>query len=300
MTETLQTDQDAVREDAPENAVVAETPVEAKDAAQIQTELAEEFLVDQATDEVLRLNLEKFEGPFEVLLYLIRSQEIDIFDIPIARITEQYLRFLEILREENLDVAGDFIVMAATLIQIKSKMILPIEVDDDEEEFEEEDPRIELVEKLLEYRKFRQVAKFLSSLEEARSDWFARNAKPKVEADPNEDEELLEVGLYDLIKAFKGVLRYISDDLTHTIDGENYSVDDKITEIQERLEEVESLAWMELFGHGRTKLEVVCYFLAILELCRMNRIRAFQKDAFSEIRIFLRKEDPSDAEVVEA
>ncbi|MBN2309349.1 MAG: segregation/condensation protein A, partial [Candidatus Hydrogenedentes bacterium] len=193
---------------------------------------ADEFIVDAATDEVLRLHLDMFEGPFEVLLYLIKSQEIDIFDIPIVKITEQYLRFLDVMREENLDVTGEFLVLAATLIQIKSKMLLPAEADqDDEEEFDEEDPRLELVEKLMEYRKFRDVSEFLQLLEERRADWYAREAKPRIEPD-EEEEELLDVTLYDLISAFRGVLRYITDDLVHTVGAEEASVDEKIEFIQ--------------------------------------------------------------------
>ena len=251
----------------------------------------EPLIVDEATDEVLRLHLDKFEGPFEVLLYLIRVQEIDIFDIPIVRVTEQYLRFLEVMREENLDVTGEFLVMAATLIQIKSKMLLPVEVDgDEEEEIEEEDPRIELVEKLIEYRRFRDVAERLQFLEDERAKWFTRNVKPKVERAEEEDEEqdLLEVTMYDLVEAFRGVLRYFSDDLVHTVENEGSSVDEKIELIEQRLASAGSLTWVELFEGCRSRVELVCCFLAILELCRMGRLRAHQHNAFGDIRLFPR------------
>lgn len=286
-------EQPASNDEATPEAPVSEEPRAAgiPDTAENGEPLTVEYLVDQATDEVLRLHLDQFEGPFEVLLYLIKAQEIDIFDIPIATITEQYLGFLDLMRGENLEVAGDFIVMAATLVQIKSKMILPVEMDDEEEEVEEEDPRLELVEKLLEYRKYRDVAAFLTRLEEARADWFARNAKPKVEADP--DEELLEVDLYDLIKAFKGVLRFITDDLSHTVEGEGYSVDEKIEELQEKLTQEESIAWVDLFKKCRNRIEMVCYFLAILELCRMHSIRTYQHRIFGDIRLF-RAQDEAD------
>ncbi len=243
------------------------------------------FIVDEATDEALRLHLEKFEGPFEVLLYLIKSQEIDIFDIPIAKITEQYIRFLELMREENLDVAGEFLVLAATLIQIKSKMILPAELDTEEEEVEEEDPRLELVEKLLEYRRYRDLSQQLQSLEEERANWFARNVKPEIEADPDE-EEYIEVSLYDLIQAFRGVLRFITEGLSHTVVGEGASVDEKIVFIEEQLAEKQSLAWVDLFRECKSRVELVCCFLAILELCRMGRIRAHQHQIFGDIRLF--------------
>jgi len=260
-------------------------PGPAKSLAQIESEMANEFIVDEATDEVLRLHLDKFEGPFEVLLYLIKSQEIDIFDIPIVTITEQYLRFLEVMREERLDVAGDFLVMAATLVQIKSKMILPVDVEDEEEEIEEEDPRLDLVEKLLEYRKFKDVSAFLDKLEQERADWYTRRATPKIEPDEDE-EELLEVSLFDLTKAFKSVLRFITDDLFHNVQGEGFSVDEKVEELQSRLDSEDSVAWVDLFKDCRTKVEAICYFLAILELCKMNQIRAYQHASFADIRLF--------------
>ncbi|MBI4559199.1 MAG: segregation/condensation protein A [Candidatus Hydrogenedentes bacterium] len=247
--------------------------------------VAGSFIVDQATDEVLRLHLDKFEGPFEVLLYLIRSQEIDIFDIPILRITEQYLRFLELMREENLDVAGEFLVMAATLIQIKAKMLVPAELDqNEEEEIEEGDPRLELVEKLLEYRRYRDVAARLQFLEGERQGWFARHVKPEPTG-PAEEEEYLEVALYDLIDAFKGVLRYVSDDLFHTVQAEQHSVDEKIARIEELLFQRGSLSWMDLFRECKSRIELICCFLAILELCRIGRIRAHQHRVFDEIRL---------------
>ena len=243
------------------------------------------FIVDEATDEVLRLHLDRFEGPFEVLLYLIKSQEIDIFDIPIVKITEQYLRFIELLQAENLDVAGDFLVMAATLIQIKSKMLLPAELDTEDEEIEEEDPRLELVEKLLEYRRYRDVAQRLQRLEEERANWYARDAAPKIETNPGE-EEYIEASLYDLIQAFRGVLRFLGEGLAHRVTAEEFSVDDKIALIEERLAGRESVSWLEIFKECRSRIELVCCLLAILELCRMGRVRAHQHHTFGDIRLF--------------
>lgn len=245
---------------------------------------AETYIVDAATDEVLRLHLDMFEGPFEVLLYLIKAQEIDIFDIPIVKITDQYLRFLELLREENLDVVGDFLVMAATLIQIKSKMMLPDDVSEEDEEVDE-DPRLELVEKLLEYRKYRDVARRLQTLEELRANWFDRKTKPAIEPDADADG-YIEVSLYDLTQAVRGVMRYLVEGAPHTVEGERFSVDEKIAFIQETLQEKGSLAWTDLFKECRSKIEIVCCFLAILELCRMGHIRAHQHRLFGDIRVF--------------
>lgn len=258
------------------------TPSNEQDGA-----LVGDFIVDAATDEVLRLHLERFEGPLEVLLYLIKSQEIDILDIPILKITEQYLRFLELMREENLEVTGDFLVMAATLIQIKSRMLLPADVDiDEEEDLEEEDPRLELVEKLLEYRRYREVTERLQFLQEERERWFVRSMKPVIEKSDNDEEELLEVNLYDLIQAFRGVIRFFTEDLVHTIEGEGASIDEKIEYIENRMAEKGSVSWSEVFKSCKSKIELICSFLAILELCRMGRLRAHQHHAFDEIRLF--------------
>lgn len=243
------------------------------------------FIINEAADEVLRLQLDLFEGPFEVLLYLIKTQEIDIFDIPIVQVTEQYLRFLEMMREENLDLAGEFLVMAATLIQIKARMILPVEAEgDEEEEIEEEDPRLELVEKLLEYRKFRDLGERLGGLEEARADCYPRFAKPEVEI--IEEEELSDISLYDLVQAIRNVLRYVREPYIQRVQAETYSVEQAITRLENLLEERKSVTWSELYTSTDDRLEQICLFLAILELCRMRRIRAHQYRAFGDIRIF--------------
>ena len=248
------------------------------------------YVVDEATDEVLRLHLDKFEGPLEVLLYLIKAQEIDVFDIPILTITDQYLRFLELMGSENLDVAGEYLVMAATLIQIKSKMLLPAELDsEEEEEIEDEDPRLELVEKLIAYRQFKDVANRLANLEEARQNWYTRKVKPDLGPEPEGEEEFIEVSLYDLIKAFKGVLRFLAEDMPHTVELEGASVDEKIEAILAELEAVESVSWLDLFKRSRSRVELVCCFLAILELCRMEAVSAHQHSNFGDIRLFKKR-----------
>ena len=248
--------------------------------------------VDELPDEVLRLQLDQFEGPFEMLLYLIRVQEIDVFDIPIVRVTEQYLRFMDLMQGSNLDVAGEFLVMAATLIQIKSKMLLPVDVpQDEEEEIEEEDPRMELVEKLLEYRKFRDLADTLGGLQEARGDCFGRSVRPVIEKTEEEEEELLDIGLYDLIKAVRGILKYVMEGAVHQVMGEGSSVEEKISRIEVLLGDRETVTWKDLFEECNTRVELVCCLLAILELCRMRRIRAHQHHSFGDIRIVMRNPD---------
>lgn len=236
----------------------------------------------------LRLQLDQFEGPFEVLLYLIKEQEIDIFDIPIVQVTQQYLQFLDLLRTENLDVAGDFLVLAATLIQIKSRMILPVDVeqDDEDEELEEEDPRLDLVEKLLEYRKFRDLARLLAAREERWGDAFARRVKLTFEPVDEDDEELVDVCIYDLMKSVRGMIRFLMGEVSHHVQLESASVDEKIAQIENILEERESISWTDLCVMSANRMDLVCSLLAILELCRMQRIRVRQHSAFGEIRLF--------------
>lgn len=239
-----------------------------------------------------RIELEQFEGPFEVLLYLIKTQEVDIFDIPIVQITEQYLAFLDQLQGQQLDVAGEFIVMAATLIQIKSRMLIPVEVETEEdEEIQEEDPRLELVEKLLEYRKFRDLAEALGRRFELADDAFGRRVRPHVEADPDE-EDLIDISLYDLMTALRNTLKYLLEKPIHEVFGEGASIEEKIARIEELLESSESVAWSQLTQESRTKVEIVCCLLAILELCRMRRVRVHQHEFFGEIRLFAREPSP--------
>lgn len=235
----------------------------------------------------MRLKLDQFEGPFEVLLYLIKEQEIDIFNIPIVQVTRQYLEFLDLLREEHLDIAGDFLVMAATLIQIKSRMLLPVDVEQEEEEIEEEDPRLELVEKLLEYRKYRDLAQLLGQREKEWMERFGRRVKLALEPEDDEEEEFLEVSLYDLLGATRNMRRFLMGDTTHNVQLESASVDEKIAAIENILEIQESVSWSELCEAKRSKLEMVCCLLAILELCRMQRVRVRQHHPFGELRIFL-------------
>jgi segregation and condensation protein A len=254
-----------------------------------------------------RIALDQFEGPFDVLLYLLKTQELDIFDIPIVKITEQYLAFLEELQGQHLELAGEFIVMAATLIQIKARMLIPVEVEaDEEEEIVEEDPRLELVEKLLEYRKFRDLAAALGERFEVADNAFGRRAKPQIEAEP-EEEELADIGLYDLMTALRNTLKYLLDKPIHEVIGEGASIEEKIARIEELLEACDSVDWTQLSQESRTKVEIVCCLLAILELCRMRRIRVHQQSSFGEIRLFARPREEHaspdnwvDEDVVEA
>lgn len=250
-----------------------------------------DFIVDEATDHVMRLHLDSFQGPIEVLLYLIKAQEIDIFDIPIAKITDQYLKFMELIESSKLDTIGDYLVMAATLIQIKAKMLIPADVDVDDEEVEEEDPRLELVEKLIQYRMYKDAAARLAGLEEERMNWYTRNVKPDADLlnAPEDEADFLEVSLFDVAQAFKGIMRFLHEDKPHTVELEGSSVDEKIEYIQTLLDMQPSVGWEDLFKTARNRVEAICYFLAILELCRMHEVSLHQHAAFGEIRLFKKK-----------
>lgn len=259
-----------------------------------------EYIVDEATDAVLRLHLSEFEGPLEVLLYLIKAQEIDIFDIPILQITEQYLKFLEMMENENLEVAGDYLVIAATLIQIKSKMLIPVESDEEEEEIEEDDPRMELVEKLIAYRMYRDCATRLQHLEAERSNWFTRNMTPKIKDLGHDPEDnYIDATMYDLSQAFKRVLRFLKEDVVHTVDDEESSVDIKVDYIRGILDMQDGVEWADLIKVCKGRVEAICTFLAILELCRMHLITLNQHATYGTIRLFKRPlEDALDVEDV--
>ena len=227
------------------------------------------------------LKLDVFQGPFDLLLYLIKKDEIDLYDIPIAKITEQYLDFLEKMRHQGIDIASEWLVMAATLVQIKSRMLLPLEEEENPDElFEESDPRMELVEKLLEYRRYKEVARALEERELNEMEMFRRNVGNL------ETTSAVEVDLYELISAFKNVVDYAAETPFTEVVLEEFSVGGKMEELEERLESQSSLSWNEVFAEGRSLSEMVCIFLAILELIRLGKLRVRQSQRFGDIRVF--------------
>lgn len=233
--------------------------------------------------DAIKLKLEQFEGPFEILLYLIKEQEIDIFDIPIVKITEQYLEILDLMKERQLEIAGDFLVMAATLIHIKSRMLLPPDTDE-EEEVEEEDPRLELVERLLEYRKFKELGKILGELEEKQKEYLPRKFPSYLE--PSVEEEWVEVTLADLMKAIKRVLRYLLEPPIQWIELEKHTVEEKIDELLNVLTSKKSISSVELL-QDCSIIEKVCFILAILELCRQRKISFHQQEPYGPFFLYL-------------
>jgi segregation and condensation protein A len=226
-----------------------------------------------------KVKLDAFEGPLDLLLYLIRKNEIDIYDIPIADITQQYLEMLDLMRTLNLDIAGEYLVMAATLTHIKSKMLLPKQPGEEDEEEEAEDPRQELVNRLLEYEEFKRAA---LSLEER--DLLERDVFIRTPVEDGEDE--LELSLFDLIEAVRDVLKRSSQKLVHEITLERTSVEEKMTEILDRLSEFGGeLDFPSLFEENTSKGLIILTFLALLELIKMRMVRVYQQKAFHAIRI---------------
>jgi len=225
--------------------------------------------------------LEGFEGPLDLLLHLIQKNELDIFNIPIALVTEQYLEYLQLMKVLNLDVAGEYLLMASTLLHIKSKMLLPKSLEGEEEE---EDPRAELARRLLEYQKYKQAAGELEKRPILDRDVFIRLMAPELEEVP--EEERIEVNLFELLEAFRQVLERVRADTVHEVILEHLSVEDKIQEILTLLgRENRSMAFHRLFPEQASRRVVVITLLAILELVKMKRIRIFQLAPFETIRV---------------
>jgi segregation and condensation protein A len=231
-----------------------------------------------------KVKLEVFEGPLDLLLYLIKKDEVDIYDISIERITHQYLDFMDAFKVLDLEVAGEFVVMAANLIYLKSRSLLPAHVQPPEEEAEEDDPRWDLIRQLLEYKKFKDAAAQLSQREAEQSQLFGR-ASEGAERAP--ERPLGDVSVFDLINAFNKVLKRLgekSEDLREIFE-ENFTVSDKIDLIMKMTSSGVALKFTELFATAASRTEIVVTFLALLELIRLKQLRAVQAEAFGEIEL---------------
>lgn len=254
----------------------------------------------QQTELPYQIRVENFEGPLDLLLHLIKKNEINIYDIPIAVITRQYLEYLEALEELNLNVAGDFLVMAATLLQIKSKMLLPVdEMVHDEEEGP--DPREELVRRLLEYKAFKEAARQLDEQEKVWRETFWRERESSVEG-VEEDLPLENVSLFDLVDALKEVLERNPSSRLIEIVPDNLTVRERMNVILERLEGKESVSFATLFDGSGHRMMVVVTFLALLELMRLRIVRVFQTETFGPIlvsRMFSLVPDPAEIDGVD-
>jgi len=216
------------------------------------------------------VRLTQFEGPLDLLLHLIRRDKIDIYDIPISHITQEYLAYIEIMQELQLEVAGDFFVMAATLMRIKAQMLLPRHADEEEEE----DPREELVKNLLEYKKYKEIALHLAECEEDRRKVFPR---PPAKITEGEVEvESLEVTLFDLLGAFQKVLEDLKSQVTYRVEPEKVTIEEKIEMIRRRLQRKSEVLFSELFAGGPGRMEIIVTFLALLEMIRLGELVARQ------------------------
>ena len=232
----------------------------------------------------IRVALPVFTGPLDLLLHLIQREEIEITDIPIARIAREYLDALELMRELDLEVAGEFLVMAATLMRIKARMLLPPAIADEEEE----DPREGLVRQLLEYRRFKEAARDLERLEGDRRLLFDRGAPAQLE-DP-EDGELQPVSLFRLLDALKRVLQRQAPAYVHTITAEPISIEEAISVLRSSLARSGRALFEELLVHFETRLEKITAFLGLLELLKQERIAVTQEELFGPIWVAWRSD----------
>ena len=232
-----------------------------------------------------KVKLEIFEGPLDLLLYLIKRDEIDIYDISIERITRQYLEYLQAFKELNLDIAGEFVVMAANLIYLKSRSLLPVDQQPPDEEAEEDDPRWDLIRQLIEYKKFKEAAAQLHvrALEQERIFTRDGGATTTIVDAPL---RLAEVGIFQLIHAFQDVIKRVeARENLQEMFGEHFTVSDKIDIILKRVADGASVRFTELFGDIASRVEIVVTFLALLELIRLKQVRAIQRNVFDEIEI---------------
>lgn len=238
------------------------------------------------------VKLEIFEGPLDLLLHLIRKNEVDIFDIPIAVITDQYLHYMDMMKALNISIAGDFLVMASTLIHIKSKMLVP---GFDEEE-EEEDPRAEITRPLLEYLRLKELAGELSDRPLLGRDVFNRLPSQDLPAQFQGEEPLLHVNLFQLIDAFKKLLDQRVPGVQLHFRTDKWSVQDKMNFILEKLKAEGAQYFNKLFENDRTVAELIVTFLAILEMVQMALLKIFQNDPMADIRIDLCATEEEDHE----
>jgi segregation and condensation protein A len=238
------------------------------------------------------VRLDVFEGPLDLLLHLIKRHELDIYDIPIALITQQYLEYIDLMEELNLDVAGEFLVMAATLIHIKSRMLLPR--PDPTQEDPEEDPSEALVRRLLEHQKFKAAAELLHERETLRSAQWTRPDGVVAEIAGEAPEPEVEVDLFSLISAFRAVVERARMRPKVVLPGEQIPIDQRIEQLLARLSETEALGFEDLFADVQSRPGIIVTFLAMLEMIRLKLIRVFQSGALGPIRVYKRAR-PADA-----
>jgi segregation and condensation protein A len=232
--------------------------------------------------DIYKVQLENiFEGPMDLLVYLIRKNEVNIYDIPISMITDRYLDYIEWMKSMNVDIAGDFLVMAATLIQIKSRMLLPVHDDSDEE-----DPRQEITRPLLEYLQMKAAALQLNERDMLGEHTFIRS--PSKISDPGTlpDHEI-RVDIFDLIKAFQRIIENLSSDISLDVVADKLSIKDRMIELSHLLKEKGFLIFQELIGNAAGKADIIVTFLAILEMVKRNAAHVIQRDDTDTITLYL-------------
>lgn len=234
-----------------------------------------EIISDDNTDD-LKIVMGEFEGPLDLLLHLIRQEQVSIYDIPIARITAEYLRYLQLMQQLDIAVAGDFLVMAASLIELKTKMLLPRDPFALEEE--EEDPRKDLVDQLLEYQKYKAAAQMLWSRATVERAIFKR---AELETDKSNPEVV--VGVFDLLKVFQEILGRHKEEVLLEIEREEISMAEMLERLRNMVLSSEELNLRVFFERARSRRELVLAFLSVLELVRATEIKLFQKETFGEI-----------------
>jgi segregation and condensation protein A len=242
--------------------------------------------------EAYPVRLQNFEGPLDLLLHLIKRNEVNIYDIPIALITHQYLEYIDVMQELNLDVAGEFLVMAATLIHIKSRTLLPR--PDPAQEDPAEDPREALIRRLLEHQKFKAAAELLHERETLRSAQWTRPDRRVAEIAGEAPEPEIEVDLFSLISAFRSVVERARQRPAMYLPGEQISIESRIEQLLAKLSETEACGFEDLFADVQTRAGMIVTFLAMLEMIRLKLIRVFQSGALGPIRVYKRAR-PADA-----
>jgi segregation and condensation protein A len=236
--------------------------------------------------EAYPVRLQNFEGPLDLLLHLIKKHEVNIYDIPIALVTHQYLDYIDLMQELNLDVAGEFLVMAATLIHIKSRTLLPR--PDPSQDDPEEDPRDALIRRLLEHQKFKAAAELLHERETVRSAQWTRPDGPIAEIAGAAPEPEIEVDLFSLISAFRSVIERAKQRPAPYLPGEQISIETRIEQLLAQLSETEACGFEDLFTDVRSRAGMIVTFLALLEMIRLKLIRVYQTNAVGPIRVYKR------------
>ena len=244
--------------------------------------------------EAYPIKLSNFEGPLDLLIHLIRKNQVNVYDIPVALITEQYLAYIEVMQELSLDAASEFLVMAATLIHIKSRLLLPRPPAEDVEGEDAEDPREALVRRLLEHERFKAAAELLHEREAIRSAQWPRSDAAIAELSGEDAEPELEVDLFSLIAAFNGVLERAKHRPAVYLPPEQISIESRIEVLLTRLSETEACGFEDLFGDVSGRADMIVTFLALLEMIRLKLVRIFQSGPFGAIRVYKRPR-PADA-----